>query len=433
MPDVIVAGGGLAGMAASAALASAGCRVTLLEARGFLGGRASSFPLEAGDPKSETIDNCQHILLRCCVNLMDFYRRVGAADQVRFHSGFHFVEPGGRVSALAAGSLPAPLHLAGSFGRIPFLNGRAKLAILRALAAVRREYGRRQDLDRITMLDWLREKNQPAGAISRFWRPVLVSAVNAELDIMAAAHGLQVFRLAFLPGGGSHEMGVPIVPLSGLYAGLASGRLTVRLRTPVERIWVDGVDLFSERLRADYYVSALPFEKLGAVAPGLGLDLSAFRHSPITGIHLWFDRSITDLPHAALLDRTIQWVFSKSGGRYIHLVVSASDALVAMSQERVVDLARRELAEFFPRARGAALVKARVIKEVRATFMPAPGLEPARPGAATNFANLFLAGDWTRTGWPSTMEGAVRSGYLAAEAVTRAMGRPCSFLLPDPV
>ena len=440
MPDVIVAGGGLAGMAAAVALASAGRRVTLFESRGFLGGRASSFPLAPAEPGSETIDNCQHILLRCCRNLLDFYRRIGVEDHIRFHREFYFLEPGGRLSTLTAGRLPAPLHLAGSFSRIPFLSAGAKLAILRALVAVRREYGRRQDLDRITMLDWLREKDQPADAISRFWRPVLVSAVNSELGVMAAGHGLQVFRLAFLGGAASHEMGVPAVPLGKLYECLARGtedRLKVRLRSPVDRIWLDGgavagVDVLGERLRADYYVCALPFDRLGAVAPGLDLDLSAFRHSPITGIHLWFDRAITELPYAALLDRTIQWLFNKAGGRYVHVVVSASASLAAMSQNQVIDLALGELAEFFPRVREAALERARVIKEVRATFSPEPGLESLRPGARTAFENLSLAGAWTRTGWPSTMEGAVRSGYLAAEAATGAMGSPCGFLLRDP-
>jgi zeta-carotene desaturase len=164
----------------------------------------------------------------------------------------------------------------------------------------------------------------------------------------------------------------------------------------------------------------------------LGLDLSAFRHSPITGIHLWFDRAITELPYAALLDRTIQWLFNKAGGRYVHVVVSASASMIALSQNQVIDLVLGELAEFFPRVREAALEGARVIKEVRATFSPEPGLESSRPGAKTAFGNLFLAGDWTRTGWPSTMEGAVRSGYLAAEAATGAMGSPRSFLLRDP-
>ncbi|MCC7176406.1 MAG: FAD-dependent oxidoreductase [Bryobacterales bacterium] len=439
MPDVIVAGGGLAGMAASAALADAGCRVTLLEARGYLGGRASSFPLGPAGTAAEAIDNCQHILLGCCVNLLDFYRRVGVEDRIRFYREFNFLEPGGRRSTFAAGALPAPLHLAGSFARLPFLTGRAKLAILRALAAVRREYGRRQDLDRITMLDWLKEKAQPPDAVSRFWRPVLISAANAELDVMAARHGLQVFRLAFLGGGSSHEMGVPLVPLSELYSRLdqgRGGRLDIRLHSPVESIRVEGgavsaVSVAGERLRAGCYVSALPFGRLAALAPDLQLDVSAFRHSPITGIHLWFDRPVTDLPHAALLDRTIQWMFNKAGGRYVHLVVSASHSLVAMGQAEIVSLARRELAEFFPPAGAALLLKARVVKEVRATFAPVPGLESLRPGPVAALKNLFLAGDWTRTGWPSTMEGAVRSGYAAAEAVSEAAGSRRAFLAAD--
>ncbi|RPI09546.1 MAG: amine oxidase, partial [Acidobacteriales bacterium] len=215
------------------------------------------------------------------------------------------------------------------------------------------------------------------------------------------------------------------------------GLVSTRLRSPVERIRfqgaeVSGVQLRDELLHADWYVSALPFERIGAVAPELGLDLSAFRHSPITTIHLWFDRPITDLPHAALLDRTIQWLFNKEGGRYVQLVVSASNTLVEMSRNEVIALALAELAGFLPEVRAATLEKAHVIKEIRATFVPVPGLEAQRPAAPTTFNNLFLAGDWTRSGWPATMEGAVRSGYLAAEALTAAAGHPRKFLLPDP-
>jgi len=175
------------------------------------------------------------------------------------------------------------------------------------------------------------------------------------------------------------------------------------------------------------YVCALPFERIR----GLDLDVSRFTHSPITGIHLWFDRAITDLPHAVLLDRTIQWMFNKSGGRYIQLVVSASRSLTEMPRGEVIELALGELAEFFPLVRDAKLEKAHVVKEVRATFSASPGLEAERPVSETPLANLFLAGDWTRSGWPATMEGAVRSGYLAAEAVARHFGHPESFLLPD--
>jgi zeta-carotene desaturase len=182
---------------------------------------------------------------------------------------------------------------------------------------------------------------------------------------------------------------------------------------------------------ADYYVLAVPFERLQVIAPELELDLSGFSHSPITGIHLWFDRPITDLPHATLLDRTIQWMFNKDRGRYVQVVVSASRSLVNMPREDVIALAVRELGEFFPRAREATLEKAHVVKEVRATFSARPGLEHLRPAGRTCHANLFLAGDWTRSGWPATMEGAVRSGYLAAEAIANAAGVPQRFLLPD--
>ena len=436
MPQVIIAGGGLAGMAAAAALNSAGFRVTLFESRPFLGGRATSFPLEG----AETIDNCQHILLRCCVNLMDFYGRLGVADRIRFHREFHFIEPGGRISVLKRGRLPAPLHLAGSFGRLPFLTTRAKIAVARALACIRGEWAQRMDLDRITMLEWLREKDQPEDAIARFWRPVLVSAVNEELDRLAAIHGLQVFRLSFLSGAASYEMGVPAVPLSELYAFEnldAVRRVEIRLRAPVERIVFTGgsvssVESLGERHQADYYVCALPMERIGDVAAELGLDLTAFGHSPITGIHLWFDRPVTDLPHAALLDRTIQWCFNKGGGRRLQVVVSASRSLIEKGRNEIIEIALGELAEFLPRVRDARLEKAHVVKELHATFAPVPGLEALRPASETDCSNFFLAGDWTRSGWPSTMEGAVRSGYLAAEAVTRAAGCPERFLLPDP-
>ena len=225
-------------------------------------------------------------------------------------------------------------------------------------------------------------------------------------------------------------MGVPAIPLGELYRPelwQAAGDVSLRLRAPVERIDPEGVTAAGERHSADYYICALPFERL----PALGLPAPPFEHSPITGIHLWFDRPVTDLPHATLLDRTVQWMFNKSEGRYLQLVVSASRSLAAASRADIIALAVRELGEFFPRALAARLEKAHVIKELRATFSAAPGTEPLRPPAETSRPDLFLAGDWTRSGWPATMEGAVRSGYLAAEAVARASGMPARFLLPD--
>ncbi len=256
---------------------------------------------------------------------------------------------------------------------------------------------------------------------------------------MSALHGFQVFRLGFLARPDSYEMGVPVVPLGRLYRSEAwqkIGNVDIRLRTPVERIVIeDGsvrcVLADGNEMRAEHYICALPFERMAAVAPGLALDLQGFEHSPITGIHLWFDRPVTDLPHATLLDRTIQWMFNKSEGRYIQLVVSASRTLVEMPRAEVIALALRELADFFPVVRDAKLEQAHVVKEVRATFSARPGLESRRPASRTSIRNLFLAGDWTRSGWPATMEGAVRSGYIAAEAVSAKSGSPRTFILPD--
>lgn len=433
MPRVAVLGGGLAGMAAAAALGSTGFEVDLYEARPFLGGRATSWA-PPGESE-EVIDNCQHILLRCCDNLLDLYRRLGALDKIQFHREFHFMEPGGRTSVLKRGILPAPAHFLGSFLALKCLGIADKICIAKAMRAIGVEREVRADLDAITMLDWLREKRQTPRAIERFWRQVLVSAINEELDRMAASHGFQVFWQSMLERADAFEMGIPSVPLRELYDEQALSRLA-RLHpragvTAIHRAEGRVVDIQTAEgaAQADYYVSALPFEKLQPLLPELPVEWSRFGHSPITGIHLWFDRPITHLPHATLLDRTIQWMFNKQGGRYLQLVVSASRSLVNASRQEVIDLGVRELADFFPAVREARLEKAQVIKEIRATFSARPGLESVRPQAVTVLANLFLAGDWTRSGWPATMEGAVRSGYLAAEAVCAAAGRPARFLL----
>ncbi|MGH9672796.1 MAG: hydroxysqualene dehydroxylase HpnE [Bryobacteraceae bacterium] len=436
MTRVAVIGGGLAGMAASVALAGAGFEVDIFEARPFLGGRASSYTL----PDGEEIDNCQHVLLPCCINLLDLYARLGVGGCIAFHDEIPFIEPGGRVSVLRPGRLPAPLHFTGSFLRLPFLDFADKRAVARGLAAILRERGR-ADLESITMLDWLREKRQTAAALSRFWGPVLVSAINEDLDRMAASHAFQVFLLGFLGRAGAARIGLPSVALGKLYDAEAWRRIPavrLRTRTPVDRLAIAGgrleaVVCSGERLAADFCVIALPPEKLHDVAPEICPDLSGWEHSPITGIHLWLDRPVTALPFAALLDGTIQWFFDKGQGRRLQLVVSASRSLVGLPRAGIVALAMREIAGFLPAAAGARLEKAHVVKEMHATFSARPGLEARRPGPATALSNLFLAGDWTRTGWPATMEGAVRSGYLAAEAVTAAAGRPARFLVPDAV
>jgi uncharacterized protein with NAD-binding domain and iron-sulfur cluster len=173
----------------------------------------------------------------------------------------------------------------------------------------------------------------------------------------------------------------------------------------------------------------VPFERIAALLPGY--EPPAMEHSPITGVHLWFDRTVTDLPHATLLDSPLQWVFNKGGGRQLQVVVSASRDMTSMSRGEVLELAVRELADFFPEVRNAQLLRGRVVKEMRATFSAVPGLSARRPSPETQKSNVFVAGDWTDTGWPSTMEGAVRSGYAAAEAVSCAAGRPLRFRVPE--
>ena len=222
-----------------------------------------------------------------------------------------------------------------------------------------------------------------------------------------------------------YQIGIPAVPLGKLYSSGLENKLgeNVRfhLRSPIARI--DPTDH-----AADYYISAVPFEKINQLIPSLELPLERFEHSPITGIHLWFDREITGLPHAVLLDRTIQWMFRKAEN-YIQCVVSASRSLLPLSRNKIIEIAHHELGEFFPEAVKAKLIRAHVIKEAHATYSITPGLESRRPPVTTKYSNLFLAGDWTQTGWPATMEGAVRSGYQAAEAVAGAAGRKSSFLL----
>jgi zeta-carotene desaturase len=194
---------------------------------------------------------------------------------------------------------------------------------------------------------------------------------------------------------------------------------------------IQSVEADGEQIRGDHYISALQADRLAFLIPQLNIQWDEFVPSPITGVHLWFDRPVTDLPHGALLDRTIHWFFNKRDGRYIQLVVSASHSLDSMRKQDVIDLAVRELAEFLPTVSEARLVDSHVVKEMKATFAARPGLERYRPGPDNAFENLSLAGDWTRSGWPATMEGAVRSGYIAAGHASARLGRERAFLLPD--
>jgi zeta-carotene desaturase len=450
---VAIAGGGLAGLAAACALADSGFRVTLFERRPYLGGRASSYEHPG---TGEVVDNCQHVLFRVCTNLVELYRRIGVEDKIRWFDEMTFIEPGGRTSVMRASPLPAPLHTAPSFLGFPFLSAKDKLVISRAIAALtlttQRDTGR-------SFLGWCHQHNQTNNAIERFWKPILVSALSEDLNLISISSAAQVVRESMKSPAARH-MGVPSIPLTDLYnrAGdyIRARGGEIRFRTSLEtffpdksqvRIKVNG----ENEIAFDYLVLALPFENLDRVLPQgpeaapLREQLSHFESAPITGIHLWFDRQITDLDHAVLLDRTLQWMFHKSrllatrggadadsSGSYIELVVSASKSLIDKSRTEIVDLALKEVREFFPPARAANLLKSTVIKEVRATYSPRPGIDAYRPQQSTAWPRVFLAGDWTASGWPATMEGAVRSGYLAAEALARSAGVDhAAFLVPD--
>ena len=448
---VAITGGGLAGLAAACALSDSGFRVTLFERRPYLGGRASSYEHPG---TGEVVDNCQHVLFRVCTNLIEFYRRIGVEDKIRWYDTMTFLEPGGRATVMRASPLPAPLHTAPSFLRFPFLTADDKLAISRALAPLTLKV--QSDTGR-SFLDWCREHGQTQNAIERFWKPILVSALSEDLDRISVSAVGQVVRESMKSRVARH-MGVPSIPLTDLYnrAGdyIRARGGEIRFRTSLETFHSESSHV---RIHAgngeqafEYLVVALPFENVERVLPRdsssavLREQISHFESSSITGIHLWFDRKISDLDHAVLLDRTMQWMFHKSrlltslngsanesGGSYIELVVSSSKNLIEMSRGEIVDLSLKEVREFFPAAREATLVKSAVIKEVRATYSPQPGIDAHRPQQATTWPRVFLAGDWTATGWPATMEGAVRSGYLAVKALMQSAGEKANVLTPD--
>jgi len=456
---VIVIGGGLAGLSAGVALAEAGWRVRLFEQRPFLGGRATSYVL----PDGEHVDNCQHVTLGCCTNLEDFYRRVGSADKIKFFDRLLFQDPQGRTGEMRAGWLPAPFHLLGSFATFAPLTLADKYSIGRAMMAILRSRGKPKDLEEaggISMLEWLRRRKQTRGAMERFWKVVLVSALDEELERTDARYGVDVFWKGFLSNRAGYRMGVPGVPLAQLYDGckaeIERRGGEVNLRAALRAIHPAGGAVNyvefggGRRETADAYVFALPHEPLAELLteeikrlePSLA-KLGKIRVAPITGVHFWFDREVMREPFVTLLETTTQWIFNKTAlygtahgvagekGQYLQLVISASYGLLQKPRQEIIDVCLAEVRQALPSAREAVLTKATVIKEAAATFSPQPGVDRWRPMQQTSIRGMFLAGDWTATGWPATMEGAVRSGYLAAEAVLRVAGTPRTILQSD--
>ena len=419
------------------------------------------------------MDNCQHVTLGCCTNLADFYRRIGASDKIKFYDRLYFADARGRRSAIKAGWLPPPLHMAPSFLFLGALRLADKRCIARALLAIARAGGNPPDIAGISMLDCLRRMQQTPQAIERFWRVVLVSALDEELVRTDARHGIAVFWKAFLANRRGYRVGIPSVPLASLYEGCREAVVRrggeVRVRSGVREVRLNAGRFASAILEdgsevsADACIAAVPHGVLPELLPremaATGGPLESLRHlrtSPITSIHLWFDRTVMEKPFLALLDHTTQWIFNKTmlcAGRetnfanlhlseqklsgnspkvqYLQLVISASYDLVPRTRQEIIDTCQGELAEVLPGSRSATLLKATVIKEIHATFSPEPGVDQWRPSQQIGIENLFLAGDWTSTGWPATMEGAVRSGYLAAEALLSRFGPPQKVLQPE--
>jgi len=456
---VIVIGGGLAGLAAGVALAESGWRVKLYEQRPYLGGRAASYEL----PNGEHVDNCQHVTFGCCTNLDDFYRRVGADGKIKFFDRLILQDPQGRRGAMQGGILPAPLHLTGSFLTFSPLSLKDKLGIARAFMSILFSAGRPREVNEpgLSMLDWLKRKRQTPAAIERFWKAVLVSALSEDLDKIDVRYGIDVFWKSVLANKTGYLMGVPTVALGDLYDGCRAaierkgGEL--HFRSPLRGIRIENGAMIGALFdngreeRADAYVLALPHSVMAELLPqgaaeldpSLG-NLDKITDASITGVHLWFDREVMTEPYLTLLETTTQWIFNKTAlhsdqtdvavagaKQYLQLVISASHDLLQKPRQEIIDLCLAEVRHALPSAREAQLVKATVIKEAMAVFSPFPGVDRWRPPQQTKISGLFLAGDWTATGWPATMEGAVRSGYLAAEALLRSANTPAKFLQPD--
>jgi zeta-carotene desaturase len=433
-PDAIVIGGGLAGLSAATALAERGRRVLVLEARPSLGGRATAFT----DPATgERVDNGQHVLFGCYRETFRFLRRIGAESHVRVQPrlAIDIVDREGRPSRLQCPPLPPPLHLLAGVLTWDALGWRDRLAALRMWRPVLAgRKGPPCGSGEETVRQWLVGYGQTPRLIELLWEPLAVAALNQPIDMAAAAPFVRVLSLLFGTDQRDAALAIPLKPLDELYAHPARDYIegkggSVRTGAPA-RVGLGGapqVHVRDERLAAPVTICAVPWHALpdlfAGSTSGLAGVLDAARAtaaSPIVTVNLWFDRIVTDRDIVGLPGRTLQWVFDKRGvfgerASHLSLVSSGAEAVVALPNQDLVDLAMREVTAALPAARTATLLRAVVVREKRATFSVAPG-QPPRPAARTGIPGLLLAGDWIDTGLPATIEGAVLSGHLAADA-----------------
>ncbi len=444
---VAVLGGGLAGLAAAVAFCERGWRVSLFEARRQLGGRAGSF---VDSTTAEITDHCQHVSLGCCVNFQDFCRRTGMAKFFYRDRALTFIGSDGRQSTVrGVRFLPAPLHLLPGLCRLKHLPLLERFTIAQTLWRMARI--RPTDISRdCSMEKWLRQQGATQQASEEFWSVILVSALAERLDRISFVDARKVFVEGFMANSAGYELQVPAVPLGSMYQDylvrwLEDRAATCHLATPVKEIIINGSSVQAIELsdgsqhRFDGYVLALPWKRVKEVIPAesgqLGAQLTGIdqiESSSITGVHLWFDRPITELRHAVIVGRLSQWLFSRGSrkdlgpqnpaGHYYQVVISASQNLNEYCRDDVIEQVQEDLRSILPQARHADLIHARLVTQRDAVFVVPPNLASCRPDQQTALDNLALAGDWTNTGWPATMEGAVRSGYLAAEVLLQAGG-----------
>jgi len=425
---VVVVGGGLAGITAALDLREAGYEVTLLEARPRLGGAASSYQRD-----DLTIDNGQHVILRCCDQYRALLARLGVDGLVRFQPRFDVavLAPGGRHARLRRSNLPSPLHMLGSLLTYRMLTLPQRLAVGRAALAMRFVNQDDRALDQVRLGDWLAARGQGEAARRKLWDLFIISALNIAGDDASLQLAAIVIKTALLGARDAADVGIATVPLGELHGRATAdllGRLGVEvrmnsrvteIRNGFEAELADG-----EVIKAGAVVLAVPSQQAAKLAGAAGAkeaprweELGA---SPIVNVHVIYDRQVASQPFAAAVDSPVQWVFDKTkiaglnGGQYLAVSLSAADSYIGVPSAELRDQFLPELARIFPAAASAQVIDSFVTRERRATFRSAPGCGALRPGAATSVSGLVLAGSWTDTGWPDTMEGAVRSGHNAA-------------------
>jgi zeta-carotene desaturase len=442
-PGVVIVGGGLAGLAAAAALADSGARVTVLETRRQAGGRAASFedPVTGG-----LVDACQHVAMGCCTNFLDLCRRAELDNAFRRDRTLWFIDPdNNRAACTPSRILPAPLHLAPLLLGMRHFSLREKMALARGMLGLARARARAA-AEQPTALAWLQAAGQPERVIRLFWQPVIESALGESINLVDVNAARKVCVDAFLVHREASDLFVPTEPLSVLFGCRLTEWLTTRGASIETGCGVTGIvrddrghvvaaALADERrLPCDALILAVPWRAAAKLVPDVVPPADErLAGSPITAVHLWFDRPCIDLPHAVLVGRVSQWIFNPTDGPpgYCQVVISASRGLLDGDRDRLRDTVVAEVRTAFPMARDANLVASKIVTDPTAVLSVRPGVEAVRPTARTRVPNLFLAGDWTATGWPSTMEGAVRSGRLAADECLASLGGTRQGLTPD--